>query len=239
MKDYIDFQVHDKLNPKLWDNETLKSDVRRKLIKIANAFHKFLNVKAKLRDVIMTGSSSNYNYSSKFSDIDLHLLYDFDDVLSEEEEEPIETEADLVKEYMMAKKTIWNDKFDITINGVEVELYSQDIDEPHEANGQFSIVKNNWVKKPEKIDVELDEKAAESKAKELMDLIDHTLKGDPSDSTIQKLKDKIKRLRQIGLDKEDGEYSVENLAFKVLRRSGYIEKLWDSEVESQQKDFSL
>jgi hypothetical protein len=43
---------------------------------------------------------------------------------------------------------------------------------------------------------------------------------------IQKIKDKIKRMRRSGLAK-GGEYSIENLTFKVLRRSGYIEELYN------------
>jgi len=40
----------------------------------------------------------------------------------------------------------------------------------------------------------------------------------------QVTKDKIKRMRQTGLQK-GGIYSTENLAFKVLRRGGYMGKL--------------
>ena len=41
----------------------------------------------------------------------------------------------------------------------------------------------------------------------------------------QRVKDKIKRMRQSGLD-QSGIYSPENLAFKMLRRSGDIEQLF-------------
>ena len=43
---------------------------------------------------------------------------------------------------------------------------------------------------------------------------------------IDKLKDRLKKYRQSGLEKE-GEYSYENLVFKFLRRSDYIQKLFD------------
>ena len=43
---------------------------------------------------------------------------------------------------------------------------------------------------------------------------------------LQKVKDKLKRFRSCGLEK-GGEYSVENLTFKFLRRNGYIRKLID------------
>jgi antitoxin component YwqK of YwqJK toxin-antitoxin module len=41
---------------------------------------------------------------------------------------------------------------------------------------------------------------------------------------LKKIKDKIKNMRKNGLYKE-GEYSTENLVFKVLRNSGYLEKV--------------
>ena len=53
---------------------------------------------------------------------------------------------------------------------------------------------------------------------------------------IKNLKDKIKKMRQTGLDRE-GEYSYENISFKVLRRTMYLDKL--SEIESKAYDKSL
>ena len=41
---------------------------------------------------------------------------------------------------------------------------------------------------------------------------------------IAKLKEKIRKFRKTGLDRA-GEFSAENIAFKVLRRNGYLEKL--------------
>ena len=52
------------------------------------------------------------------------------------------------------------------------------------------------------------------------------------------LKDKIKKLRQTGLE-EAGAYSVENLAFKVLRRSGYLGKLSDLKNASYDELMSM
>jgi hypothetical protein len=53
---------------------------------------------------------------------------------------------------------------------------------------------------------------------------------------IKNLKEKIKKMRQTGLDRE-GEYSFENIAFKVLRRTMYLDKL--SEIENSSYDKSL
>jgi hypothetical protein len=55
---------------------------------------------------------------------------------------------------------------------------------------------------------------------------------------IEKIKDKLKKYRSAGLEKE-GEYSYENLVFKFLRRNGYIQKLFDFTNELMDKRLSL
>ena len=47
---------------------------------------------------------------------------------------------------------------------------------------------------------------------------------DTAKELVDKYKKKLKKYRTCGLEK-DGEYSTENLVFKILRRNGYIEKL--------------
>ena len=54
--------------------------------------------------------------------------------------------------------------------------------------------------------------------------------------SIKSLKERIKKMRQTGLDRE-GEYSYENIAFKVLRRMEFLDKL--SELETLAYDKSL
>lgn len=55
---------------------------------------------------------------------------------------------------------------------------------------------------------------------------------------ISTLKRKIKNYRQAGLD-DAGEYSTENLVFKVLRNTGYLEKLINLKNEYLTKELSL
>jgi ankyrin repeat protein len=230
-EDYANFEIHDVLNQKLYVNESLLPEVRKKLMKIAAEFIKFIKVKAPIKDIIITGSSSNFNYSDKYSDIDLHIVYDFAD---------IDDNVELVKEYLNAKKTLWNEEYDITINGIEVELYAQDSEEPHEATGVYSLLRDKWVRKPSKIDVELDISGAEKKADALMDFIDRQLGAKECKSDcLNKIKDKIKKMRKAGLDSKEGEFSTENLAFKILRRSGYIQKVWDAETQNYEDELSL
>jgi len=229
-------KTHDSLNPKFWDGLNLKTSVRKALLETAIEFHKFLKIKAGVKDVIITGSSSNYNYSEEFSDLDLHVLYDFGEVLSEESE-VIDSTDELVAEYLNAKKAIWNDRYDVTINNTTVEVYAQDSnDDTHVASGVFSIVTNKWVKQPQQKEISVDEDLVQQKFESLERLIQHTIKSniDPS-----KLKEKIRKFRRAGLDSIEGEFSVENLAFKLLRRKGVLEKLYDYDIERVNKTLSI
>ena len=232
--DLSSFEVRAELNPKIFDKEQhMHDDVRRRLLMIADDFFETLSVGwVDIDDIILTGSLSNYNWS-KFSDVDLHILVDFADVDENEE---------LVKEYFTSKKNLWNDKHDITIKGYDVELYMQDTEEPHVSSGVYSILWDGWVVKPDSTKKEIDAKKVEQKVNSVIDTIYdiyHMYKSEEYDKTIRmvkNLKDKIKKMRQTGLDRE-GEYSFENIAFKVLRRTMYLDKL--SEIETKAYDKSL
>ena len=50
--------------------------------------------------------------------------------------------------------------------------------------------------------------------------------------------DKIRNMRRAGLDR-NGEFSVENLSFKILRNMGYISKLSKSYHRQQDIELSL
>ena len=55
---------------------------------------------------------------------------------------------------------------------------------------------------------------------------------------IDSFKEKLKKYRSSGLEKE-GEFSYENLVFKVLRRNGYIDKLFDFKNKLMDKELSI
>ena len=55
---------------------------------------------------------------------------------------------------------------------------------------------------------------------------------------LESFKEKIKKYRNAGLEKE-GEFSYENLVFKVLRRNGYLDKLWDFQDKLMDKKLSI
>ena len=62
--------------------------------------------------------------------------------------------------------------------------------------------------------------------------------GEYVEDMINKLKNKLKSFRKIGLNR-NGEFSYENLTFKFLRRNGYIEKLFKLKNKSINKKLSL
>jgi hypothetical protein len=232
--DFSSFEVRSTLNPKIFDKEQhMYEDIRRRLLMIADDFFETLNVSwVDINDIILTGSLANFNWS-KFSDVDLHILVDFGEVDENEE---------LVKEYFNSKKNLWNEKHDITIKGYDVELYMQDTEEPHVSSGVYSILWDGWVVQPDSTKKEIDAKKVEQKVNNIIDTIHdvyYMYKNEEYDKTIRmikNLKEKIKKMRQTGLDRE-GEYSFENIAFKVLRRTMYLDKL--SEIENSSYDKSL
>ena len=235
--DLSSFQFHDELDQDFWNqpDDKLDPEIREKLLVIAKDFWNSLEVgNAEYEDITFTGSLAAHNYS-KFSDVDLHILVDFSD---------IDDKVDLVREYFNAMKSIWNRLHDILIKGYEVEIYVQDINDPHEAQGLYSVLNNEWIKKPVLDKQDFDKDNIKKKAAGLMDQIDRLQpliddgKYQEAEKYADKLKEKIRKMRKTGLETV-GAYSVENLAFKVLRRNDYLEKLSDSKREAYDKMLSL
>jgi hypothetical protein len=242
------FHLKDELNPKIWElpNERFMSDpkgqvevmvpkVRDRLLDIAYEFIEFLGVDVIISDVVMTGSLANYNWS-RFSDVDLHLIADF--------EQFSEKELPLYEELFRLKKTLFNDKHDIKIYGYDVELYVQNDVEVHFSSGEYSILFDEWKNKPKKEKVKIDTELIKNKSEHWMKIIDEVINISDDESlefgveSIDKVKDKLKKYRTAGLE-SGGEMSDENLVFKVLRRNGYIQKLFDFQNEYQDKKLSL
>ena len=227
----------DTLQPSFWNHKNLlKKSVRFKLIEIANDFFESLKLPTgvKLKDITITGSIASFNWS-KYSDVDLHLIVDFSDV---------DENQDLVKEYFGGKIFIWNNKHNIRMNDHEVEIYVQNENEPHMAAGIFSVLNNEWIEEPEKADFEIDLETAKKKADQLIDQIERVYdlfesrEYPKAMDSGKKLKERIKEMRRSGLS-DEGVYSPENMAFKLLRRSGHIGLLHDLINKSYDRIMSL
>jgi hypothetical protein len=236
-KEVLDsFQLKPSLNPEFWDREILKEDIRVQLMKIAQDFFDGLDSPENLviKDVIFTGSLANYNWS-KFSDVDMHIIVDFS---------TIDAEEDFVKRLFDSYKNLWNKNHNITIKGYDVELYLQDIKETLSANAVYSIKRNKWLLKPEKEKLKINRNIIKKKAVSFFDKLKDIKKiyttGDYQKALdkSQELKDKIKKYRKTGLE-SGGEYSLENLVFKVLRRTPFMEVLNDINSKAYDQIMSI
>jgi len=200
---------NEQLNPKLWDNNTLIPEVRLQLLRIARHFADFLNVsKLNLRDITVSGSNASYGYN-EYSDIDLHLVAD---IASPEQ-----------AELYTAKKNQYNFTYSIKIHGIDVELYVQDSTQAHHSAGIYSVLNNKWLSEPTASRPEATFKEVKSKARNYAGRINQALRSNDV-NTARDTMANIRRLRQAGLE-ANGEHSVENLAFKLLRSRGQIDRL--------------
>ena len=225
--------LHKTLNEKLWSDFTLDSEVRDKLLGVAQEFYDFLGIKTKENDILLTGSLANYNYT-EFSDVDVHLTIDF---------EKIAKNKDLVDDFLYTKSALWDLKHKIEVKGFPVQLFAQDIHQAEiKTSGIFSLKDNKWLKKPSYENFEVDTESLKEKVKRMVDKIEllNKFKSNPEKlyQHAKKVKDDIAKMRQNGLQ-TNGEYSLENLAFKYLRNNNYIDKIKNTIDKSIDKIYSL
>lgn len=228
------FKTKDTLCPEIFDiNDSLmKSNIREKLLEITDNFMGFLGVDFFIHDVVLTGSLSNYNWS-EYSDVDLHIIIDFDET---------NINQTLLSEFFDSKRNLWNKTHSVTIKKFDCEIYVQDLKEKHLSSGVYSILNNQWVIKPEKKDHKIDKKEILKKTEEYSNKIDNLAKkledNQNIDDELLDLKRKLKRFRQCGLN-SGGEYSYENLTFKLLRRNDSIKKLLDIQTTNTNNKLSI
>lgn len=230
----FNFEYHDSLNPKLWNGTTIKPKIRNHLLKIAKLYFDAMDLAPdyKITDIIMTGSSANFNYT-RYSDIDVHVVIDKDADYCKDCGVDL---ADILK----AKNLVWNNDHDITVYGSPVEVYTQLADEEHHSTGVYSLQNDKWITKPVRkkgLEKSVNEYAVNVKAKALKELID-SFKDTTNFAKIKSVRKRIKTMRQSGLER-GGEFSVENLVFKELRNSNYLDKLQDYYLEAFDKSLSL
>ena len=130
------------------------------------------------------------------------------------------------------------------IKNYEVEIYVQDINEEHHSTGVYSIMNDEWIAEPVRIEPKINTDMVKRKIKSFIDMIErvedqyYDKKFEDAYESAIKLAGKIKKFRKAGLE-DMGEYSNENLAFKYLRNKEFIKTLYDVRNRSYDKMMSL
>jgi hypothetical protein len=118
-----------------------------------------------------------------------------------------------------------------------VECYVQGSEEPHHSTGIYSVLNSKWLVKPRKAQPKINDVAVEEKLRDLAAQIESSL-ADAGLEELKKLKERISTMRKSGLERA-GEWSTENVVFKVLRADGLIDQLADRVRELEDQDLSL
>lgn len=210
------------LSPVAWSGDELRLPVKVALLRAAKFFTDYLDIPDfRVIDVVLTGSMANYNYT-KFSDFDLHVVTSYAELECD----------DLAEAFYRAKKSIWNDRHDITIGGHDVELYVEDVEQPPVSAGVYSLLQDRWLKRPDYNPPSIDDRAINLKVTDLAKQIDVAVDRADDPADISRITDKLRKMRRSGLD-TTGEFGVENLTYKILRNLGYLDKL-ETEFNKQQ-----
>ena len=231
------------LNPNIWDGMKLNPKIRLKLLDIADDFWEFVDVKwVDPISIILTGSICNFNWSDA-SDIDLHLVVDYSEV---------DEKTEFVKQFFDMKKNEWNENHSsLEIMGFNVELYVQDSNADLASQGVYDLEENKWISEPSMPQgnfAEENESAISDLAARIMTLIDEleneiaiakdTYKSRYFGELASEFVSHIHKMRHDSLEKQ-GEDSIGNMVYKVLRRSGYIDKIYDAIYLAYDKENSI
>lgn len=231
----VKVEYHSTLNPILWeqvDDETYEMlpEIQEALEHASEAFYDYLELPdLPIEDIVITGSSANFNWTDS-SDLDLHIVVDM--------KKAEKKYGKLVVEYFDAEKKLWNDTHDISIKGIPIEFYIQATDEKHDSTGVYSLKEEEWIITPTHEPPSVDSTAVKAKASEWMKKIDKCVKYCTKPDDFEKLMVQLRKMRKAGLS-EAGEFSTENLAFKILRNKGYVDKLADAHTEAFDKELSI
>lgn len=222
------YELHDTLNPKLFNLEVskLKPEVLEKLLQISEEFLKSIDpLTLSIADIRLVGSNASFNYNEQ-SDIDLHIIVNFDLNYIDDE---------ILQSIYNDKKNKFNEKFDFKIYDIPVEVYIEDIKSMNATNGIYSILKNEWVREPVPVQYEIPDYSEElsfwkTKINEVL------LSEDPK--LIEDTINEVYMMRKDGLAK-DGEIAIGNLVFKELRNLGLLDGLRNKYCELISNELSL
>lgn len=229
---------NDTLNPVLWDDTDtsykLKPNVRDTLQTIAEDFVEIFlkekEIEIDIVDILLVGSSANYNYT-QFSDIDLHIVTDFSN---------LDMTKEMAKSLFTELKLNWNNSHNVKVKGIDVEMYVQDKDDDLESEAIYSVEDDKWISEPKRENPKFDKKKIIKKYTAFKMTIEGLLKkgGKESEDGLRDVLNKLYKFRQSGLNRS-GEFSPENIVFKILRAKGYLDRIKEYSRELYDQEVSL
>jgi predicted nucleotidyltransferase len=233
LKSDVEIEYHKNLNRQFWLNNHLKSGIRKNLLNLAKFYFKQLDLGVELKDVIFTGSLANYNYTD-LSDIDIHIIIDYKKLTNDDE---------FAKEFFSNKRSIWADSNEIKVNGFPVEIYVQDVSQLDDKGmgSMYSLLDNKWIKKPKYKLPQVEKHLITTKVNKYLDILNKISMMDDSIKKVEaynKVFEKMRTDRKKATQKE-GEFSVDNLVFKVLRNKGVFDIIKNNKKEIVNNLFSM
>jgi len=220
-------EQHNRLNPILWDNHRLRPEVSLALVRIARDFKQFIDVPFKVLDIQITGGNANFTYTAH-SDIDLHLIADFDSVSCDRE----------AAELFDSKRLLYKREYHINLHGIPVEVYVEDHRHPAVSAGAYSLVKDSWVRQPNADVPDYDHEQVEK----WVDTWHTVIKTATKTGNLQTCRTALKMLRhyrKLGLRTPEGEFSIPNLVYKSLRNDETVKGIQTLIDQLHGQDLSL
>lgn len=226
--------IKDTLNPKIWKDNKLDTKVRQKILDIVSEFTENLAIQISVLDIYLLGSNASYNYTEN-SDLDIHIVTNFD---------MYDCNREILQAYFNSERSVFNKSYNITIKGINVEIYVEDINASTISNGIYSVKTDKWIvfpKKPDSIPEINISKEVKYYTNKIINIINNKNNIINNNNYINILINIINKLYIIRKNSllVDGEYGKGNLLFKALRANGTLDKLKDCLAEQKSKELTL
>lgn len=220
--------VKQTLNPTLWIEDTLNPSIKKELLDKAESYFKNLNLpkNVKVKDIILCGSLTNYNWS-KYSEIDIYVIIDFDNIAGDE-------------------KTLTNQfkPYNSSIEKIPLEINIHNAKDKIHTSSAYSLKNDKWILKPSNDNLKINKNVIRNKINNLITIL-KDIKQDYNNQNytdvIRKTQEviaKLKKYNNSGLE-NGGKYSIENLIYKVIRKTPYLEILNDLKAKANDAETSL
>jgi len=188
--------------------------------------------------IILTGSLASLNFD-EFSDIDLHIGIDFSTFPKEE--------IVIIKTMLVYYARVFNNQ-NYTLKGRKIEVYFQDSNEVHQANGIYNLQQDFWIKTPDQTLAHFNSRVKEAAGKYLSEvsvLVFEWAEVPRNREAIKQFLDKVNAYMKqvVEMRKQsllhDGMSGFGNQVFRELRRNGVLPKLSGLRTEATEAYYDV